>query len=115
MSCLRRPGSPVRIVGMVRTPRDRTCAESFERYRCAAFGIEVMLAAIVADPVKSGSIDARAWFATVPEVYRHAIVRLVDAVFLLHRDHKLDADGLRDFVRDLHHRIWADLVPVRGL
>ncbi len=93
-------------------PRPRTIAESLDRYRTVAFGIEIMLDMIKAERVNA-SIEAGPWFhGVVPECYRPFVVEAIARAFEPYRGLMLTEETVYATVVDINREIWATVDPI---
>lgn len=88
---------------------------SLEKFATISFDLVYMKSLIRIDAVKVGAIDARMWFALVPECYRVQVMRIVEAVFREFCEHgipNLMSESLERFIVALHRQIWSYVTPI---
>lgn len=90
-----------------------TTADSLERFRTVAFGIEIMRDMIAPQRAAVPTFDASDWLhGVVPECYRPSVLEAIERAFAPHRGEKLTRDGALAIVVEMNREIWATVAPI---
>jgi hypothetical protein len=102
----------ITIVDSEPRPQPITVAESLERFRTVAFGLEVMKDNISISPI-AGLVDATTWFQVIlPECYRDPAWPIIEEVFQRHRGKRLTRVSLLVLIHELCGELAARIEPI---
>lgn len=87
-----------------------TNAESLRDYRTIAFGLESMALLITFDAV-AGSIEAGAWWAIVPDIYKPEARTAIETCFDHFARMPFPKKMIEEFISDLNSEIVRRLHP----
>lgn len=87
-----------------------TNAESLKRYRTIAFGLETMAFLITLD-VTGSSIEAGAWWAIVPDIYKPAARTAIETCFDHFVRKPFPEELIEEFIADLNSEIVRRIAP----